>query len=55
MNLEQILKLGNPLLYEKSLPVEENDMAELIQHECDHLDGILATQRAVDSKSFKLN
>jgi peptide deformylase len=32
----------------------ENDMAELIQHECDHLDGILATQRAVDSQSFKL-
>ncbi len=31
-----------------------DDMAELIQHECDHLDGILATQRAVDSQSFKL-
>ena len=32
----------------------ENDMAELIQHEYDHLDGILATQRAIDSKSFKI-
>jgi len=31
----------------------ENDMAELIQHEYDHLDGILATQRAIDDKSFR--
>jgi peptide deformylase len=31
----------------------QDDMAELIQHEYDHLDGILATQRAIDSKSFK--
>lgn len=31
----------------------EDDMAELIQHEYDHLDGILATQRAIDNKSFK--
>jgi peptide deformylase len=30
----------------------QDDMAELIQHEYDHLDGILATQRAIDSKSF---
>ncbi len=30
-----------------------DDMAELIQHEYDHLDGILATQRAIDSKSFQ--
>ncbi len=29
-----------------------DDMAELIQHEYDHLDGILATMRAVDHKSF---
>lgn len=27
-------------------------MAELIQHEYDHLDGILATMRAVDNKVF---
>ena len=32
----------------------ENDMSELIQHEYDHLDGILATQRAVDDRSFML-
>jgi len=33
----------------------DGDMAELIQHECDHLDGILATQRAIDDKSFRLS
>ncbi len=32
----------------------ENDLSELIQHECDHLDGILCTMRAIDAKSFKL-
>lgn len=31
----------------------EDDMSELIQHEYDHLNGILATQRAVDKKSFR--
>ena len=30
----------------------DDDMAELIQHEYDHLDGILATMRAIDEKSF---
>ncbi len=30
----------------------DDDMAELIQHEYDHLDGIVATMRAIDSKSF---
>jgi peptide deformylase len=30
-----------------------DDLSELIQHEYDHLDGILATMRAVDEKSFK--
>lgn len=33
----------------------EDDMAELIQHEYDHLDGILATQRAIDKHSFRWN
>ncbi len=40
---------------ENWLPQEkrmDDDMSELIQHEYDHLDGILATMRAVDSKSF---
>ena len=30
----------------------EGDLAELIQHEYDHLDGILATMRAVDTFAF---
>ena len=28
------------------------DLSELLQHEYDHLDGILATQRAIDDRSF---
>ncbi|MDU1911890.1 peptide deformylase [Fusobacterium sp.] len=30
----------------------EGDLAELLQHEYDHLDGILATMRGIDNKSF---
>lgn len=30
----------------------DGDLAELIQHEYDHLDGILATMRAIDEKSL---
>ena len=30
----------------------EGDYSELLQHEYDHLDGILATMRAVDNKSL---
>jgi len=33
----------------------EDDLSELLQHEYDHLNGILATQRAVDDRSFALN
>ncbi len=29
------------------------DIAELLQHEYDHLDGVLCTMRAVDEKAFK--
>jgi len=32
----------------------EGDLAELIQHEYDHLDGILATQRAIDNRSIAM-
>lgn len=32
----------------------EGDLSELLQHEYDHLDGILATMRAVDEKAFVL-
>ena len=30
----------------------EGGLSELLQHECDHLDGILATMRAIDNRSF---
>lgn len=30
------------------------DLSELLQHETDHLDGILATDRAIDSRSLAL-
>lgn len=30
------------------------DFSELLQHEIDHLDGILATDRAIDERSFAL-
>ena len=30
-----------------------DDLSELMQHEYDHLNGILATQRAIDNQSFK--
>ncbi len=30
----------------------EGDFAELVQHEYDHLDGILATMRAIDNRSL---
>ena len=32
----------------------EGDLSELIQHEYDHLDGILATMRAVDDRAFAI-
>ena len=32
----------------------EDDMSELLQHEVDHLDGILAVSRAIDGHSFAL-
>lgn len=31
-----------------------DDLSELMQHEYDHLDGILATMRAIDEQSFKM-
>lgn len=37
---------------EKELRLE-NDLSELIQHEYDHLEGILCTMRAIDERSFK--
>lgn len=31
----------------------ENNLSELIQHEYDHLEGVLCTMRAVDGKAYK--
>jgi len=31
----------------------DNDLAELLQHEYDHLNGVLCTMRAIDAQSFK--
>lgn len=31
-----------------------DDLSELFQHEIDHLDGILATDRAIDERSFRI-
>lgn len=31
----------------------KGDLSELLQHEYDHLEGILCTMRAIDKKSFK--
>lgn len=30
----------------------DGDLSELLQHEYDHLDGVLATMRAIDNQSF---
>ena len=38
--------------WEKKEMYMDDDMSELIQHEYDHLAGILATMRAIDNKSF---
>ncbi len=38
---------------EQSMALEGN-LSELLQHEVDHLNGILAVQRAIDHKSFAL-
>jgi peptide deformylase len=32
----------------------EGSLSELLQHEIDHLDGILATDRAIDTRSFAM-
>ena len=33
----------------------EGDLSELFQHEYDHLDGVLAVQRALNNKAFRMN
>ncbi|MEI6613368.1 MAG: peptide deformylase [Chrysiogenales bacterium] len=37
---------------ENQMVTAKGDLSELLQHEIDHLDGILAVQRAIDGRSF---
>ena len=46
-----ILRYKDENWEDKEMPMDD-DMSELIQHEYDHLDGILATMRAIDNKAF---
>jgi peptide deformylase len=39
---------------EQRLLTARDDLSELLQHEIDHLEGILATDRAIDSRSFAM-
>jgi peptide deformylase len=39
--------------WEKRSWTVEGDLSELIQHEYDHLNGVLCTMRAIDSRSFQ--
>lgn len=39
--------------WQKQTWTVEGPISELIQHEYDHLDGILCTMRAIDEKSFR--
>lgn len=41
------------LNWKKQIWYLEDDLAELIQHEYDHLEGILAMQRAIDNQPFR--
>ena len=41
--------------WEKNETIFQGDLSELFQHEYDHLDGILAVQRAIDNKSLGSN
>jgi peptide deformylase len=58
--LVKVNRYRNCRIYYKDLNWEENvidlegDLSELLQHEYDHLDGILAVQKAIDEKSFKI-
>lgn len=55
--LERYRKIGvtyKNIFFEDCYVEYEGDLSELFQHEYDHLDGILAVQRAKDDKSFRI-
>jgi peptide deformylase len=41
------------LQWQEQTMMLENDLSELLQHEYDHLNGMLAIQRAIDPTAFK--
>jgi peptide deformylase len=47
------IRYRNPDWKEESM-VLRGDLSELLQHEYDHLDGVLAVSRAIDGRSFAL-
>ena len=53
MRHQSLTLIFSDLNFEKQTWHLSGDLSELIQHEYDHLNGILATQRAVDAKSFR--
>ncbi|MDK2866101.1 MAG: peptide deformylase [Clostridiales bacterium] len=40
------------MMWQEQTLTLEGDLSELLQHEYDHLDGILATMRAIDNRSL---
>ena len=42
------------MMWEDQMMSLGEDLSELLQHECDHLDGVLAVSRAIDAHSFAL-
>ena len=55
VKVERAVKVKVEYIDRKGLPQvleAEGDFSELLQHEIDHLDGILAVQRALTMKSF---
>lgn len=53
-HLEIEVQYDSPAGDRQSL-VARGDLSELLQHEIDHLDGILATDRAIDHRSLALS
>lgn len=51
---KKIRILYRDMEWEEQEMLLEGDLSELLQHEYDHLDGILATMRAIDTYSFYL-
>ena len=47
-----IIKPELEFVGDEMIELMDDDMSELIKQEYDHLDGILATMRAIDDKSF---